>query len=128
MVQMWPKLYIKYRSIETLDADQKQDQLVNCNQFFTDIFIKYVQIALFDMAKFLKIQKTTLDVDDYFEDLPYSAIDNVQDHQLFENFVENELEIEVIRAIKFQVLDEYSKKEIEEATSYLVETSPEFKL
>jgi hypothetical protein len=66
------------------------------------------------MAKALKIQKLTLDADDYFSDLPFSAFENCADHQLFENFVESELEVELIRAMKFQVLVEYGKEKIKD--------------
>jgi hypothetical protein len=75
------------------------------------------------MAKELKTQKMSLDAEDYFNDLPLSAIENVSDHQLFENFVDCELEIEIIRAIKYSVLDESQKKEIKECMSTLQETA-----
>ena len=67
------------------------------------------------MAKYLKTQPIKLDPDSYFEDLPTSVLENIADHNLFANFVEHELELEVIRAIKHTVLEELYQNEIDEA-------------
>lgn len=40
----------------------------------------------------------------FFELLPKSALMNMSDLKMFENFMKSDIEIEVIRAVKFNVL------------------------
>ena len=78
-------------------------------------FIKYVQIALFEMAKSLKTEPIKLDEESYFSELSTSVLRNLEDFNLFSNFVEHELELEIIRAVKNSIMCEEFLKEVGDA-------------
>ena len=55
------------------------------------------------MGKETKTQSLKLS-SEYFNELPPSVLKNIDDYKLFDNFVLHDTVIEIIRAVKFQVL------------------------
>lgn len=71
------------------------------------IWAKYMQIACNDMAQDMKTQKVKLSKD-YFNELPSSRLENIDDFKMFENFASHDTIIEINRAVKFQVLKDFA--------------------
>ena len=67
------------------------------------IWPKCMLIAAFDLAKQLKTEPARFG-QGYMKDLPPSTLNNLDDNQLFEHFLWELLDIEVDRAVKYQVL------------------------
>ena len=63
-MQLWFDLVEKFKKIE-LSVEQKMDESLNFNEFASNIWKKYMQVAFFDMADDLKIEALRLD-SEYF--------------------------------------------------------------
>ena len=74
----------------------------------SNVWAKYLQIALNDMAQDMKMLRLKL-AKDYFTDLPSSTLENMDDFKMFENFAAQDTIIEINRAVKFQVLKDLAE-------------------
>jgi hypothetical protein len=112
---------------EPMDEDEEQDSILKFNHFSSSIFEKYMQIALFDLASKNKEEATKLS-QDYFEDWPVSAFENLDDYKVFQNFTENDLQIEAIRNAKYLVMIESVEEMIKFEKQDLDENDEEDKI
>ena len=60
------------------------------------------------MAKQMKSVKLKL-AKKYFDDLPPSYLNNMEDFKFFENFAAHDTMIEIFRVVKYQVLGQISE-------------------
>ena len=96
---------MELKNVEELSQDQELQYTLEYHDFSAKMFEKYIQIALNEMAASMKIDPTKLG-DEYFNDLPPSALTNLDDYNFFKGFLRSDLKIESLRNAKFTILRE----------------------
>ncbi len=70
-----------------------------------------------------KFKKKSLELDDedpYFRKLPLTRMMNINEHIFFTNFIQSDLQIEVMRATKLKVFMDHIKTFIKPESSLLI--------
>lgn len=89
------------------------------------IWPKYMQACLFEFATHSNQPALLLDKQ-CFEELPESALNNINDFKLFQNYKEFDVEIETHRALKHQFLTQLANKEINDTIRFLEGSDKKF--
>ena len=115
MMGAWFEYVKEFGGVQELSQDEQLEEGLRFNQFCAAIYPKYMQIALFDLAEDMKIEPVVLG-DEYFQHIPASSLNNhnIDDFRIFRNFTVEDMELEVIRAVKFQELQELARREYAE--------------
>jgi len=100
MLPLWQGYCSEFKEIEELSSDEKFSECLNFNHFMAKIFPKYMQVCWFEYANAHRTKPLLLDKEQYLGDLPVSVMTNLDDFKLFEHFLDCDIEIEVIRAVK----------------------------
>ena len=78
------------------------------------VWHKYMQVCLYQYAASSHTVAIKLD-EDYSADIPARVLRNEADFKMFEDFTECDMELEMIRAVKFQILRETVNSEIRDS-------------
>ena len=66
------------------------EECLNFNQFVSQIWYKYMQVAFYDLADDMKVHPLKLDKE-YFTNLPISTLKNLDNFKLFRNFTDYDM-------------------------------------
>ena len=113
MIDLWISNAQELLDIDEMTEGEIIQEKLDFNNFMSKIFEKYMQVALIEMAAQINSELTKLS-DNYFYELPVSALKNMDNCNLFQNFVESDLRIEVMRALKLKSLTNIIIEEIDE--------------
>ena len=113
MVDFWVEMCLDLNDIEIILEDKKLDEKLKFSNMMSNIFEKYMQAALYEMVIKINADETKL-TGTYFVDLPISALQNTDNFNLFENYVETDLKIEIVRALKLEIIQNIILIETEE--------------
>jgi hypothetical protein len=97
---------------ETVKID-KHNEIINFNEFMCGIWIKYHQVYHI-MYAIGNDELAPLILDEQlFSKLPKSSLQNRNEFKLFKDFIEYDIEIEISRAIKLQILTQLAEIEVQ---------------
>lgn len=115
-LNLWHECVLLYEygdEVEELPALRSFDESLNFNSFMEAFWPKCMQIAAFELAKQLKAEPVRFG-QGYMKDLPPSTLNNLDDVHLFEQFFWDLMDIEVDRAVKYQVLLKLGRDAVQE--------------
>ena len=98
---------------DELTDEERIQEKINFNNLMIRLFEKYMQVALDEMVIQINSDETKLS-EEYFEELPESALMNLDNFNLFQNFVESDLKIEIMRSQKLEVISNIVADEIDD--------------
>ena len=107
MMTVWLEHLMELRNLESGENEQMsasiaREETVEFVQFIGQIWPKYMQVGLTEMASELKLRKSAqIDLpNEEFDKLPQSSLNSIDQVRLFADFVASDLEIEIIRYLK----------------------------
>ena len=121
MLEIWFDLILQFTRTDKVTKTQIFEESLNYNKCMDEIWPKYLQAAARDLARATKTQPMILD-QDFFSEMPGFCLRNMDMYKLFTDYTECDLELEVIRAVKNQVLNTKVDQEIRNTVE---ELSPE---
>ena len=116
------RLYKYDDQISELNREQSNKETVKFNTYMEQYWPKVKQMAAFDLAKQLKSDPVKIKKSELSQ-LPPSALDNLQDCNLFETFFWDMLDIDVDREIKYQILLQIGQKKLRDAINKIEKTT-----
>lgn len=125
VLDLWHSSVLLYQhndEPEELTALQSFDESLNFNSFLEAIWPKCLQIAAFDLANQLKADPVRFGKG-YLKDLPPSTLDNLDDASKFAHFYWDLMDIEVDRAVKYQVLQTLGREALAELKDKITRSS-----